>query len=47
VDKARLADELNQKFQDTCRVKLDKIEFVTKGTIAENQPKIVDSRKWD
>jgi phenylacetate-CoA ligase len=47
VDKAKLADDLNQKFQDTCRVKLDKIEFVTGGTIAENQPKIVDSRKWD
>jgi phenylacetate-CoA ligase len=47
VDKAKLADELNQKFQDTCRLKIDKVEFVTKGTITENQPKVVDSRKWD
>jgi phenylacetate-CoA ligase len=47
VDKAKLADDLSQKFQDTCRVKIDKIEFVTRGTIAENQPRIVDSRKWD
>jgi phenylacetate-CoA ligase len=47
VDKAKLADDLNQKFQDTCRVKIDKIEFVSGGTIAENQPRIMDSRKWD
>jgi phenylacetate-CoA ligase len=47
IDRTRLADDLIIKFQDVCRVKPDNFEFVVAGTIAENQPKIVDSRKWD
>ena len=47
VDRIKLADDLINKFQDTCRVKPDNFEFVAVGTIAENQPKIIDSRKWD
>jgi phenylacetate-CoA ligase len=47
IDRIRLADDLIIKFQDACRVKPDNFKFVAAGTIAENQPKIVDSRKWD
>jgi phenylacetate-CoA ligase len=47
VDKAKLADELNQKFQDTCRIKIDKIEFVERGAIPEEHKKIVDERTWE
>ncbi len=47
VDKARLTEDLNKKFQDTCRLKLDHIEFVAAGTIADNQPRVVDARKWE
>jgi phenylacetate-CoA ligase len=47
VDKTKLAEELAVKFQDNCRVKPDHIEFVVAGTITENQPKIVDTRKWE
>lgn len=47
IDKTKLAHEVNQKFQDACRVKIDKIEFVAKGTIPEGPPKIVDERTWE
>ncbi len=47
IDTQTLADDLTVKFQDTCRVKPDAIEFVSTGTIALNEPKVVDTRKWD
>jgi phenylacetate-CoA ligase len=47
VDKSQLADSLNNKFQDVCRVKADKIEFVARGTIPEEHKAIVDKRTWE
>jgi len=47
ADKAKLADDINKKFQDVCRIKLDKIEFVDSGTIPEDRQGIVDERKWE
>lgn len=46
VDKEKLANDLNNKFQNLCRVKIDKIEFMKPGSLAEGQPKIIDDRKW-
>jgi phenylacetate-CoA ligase len=43
----KLADDLNQKFQDTCRIKIDKIEFVETGSIPEDKQGIVDERTWE
>ena len=47
VDKTKLAEDLNQKFQDTCRIKIDKIEFVERGTIPEEHQGMVDERTWE
>ena len=47
IDKSQLADELNKKFQDVCRVKADNIEFVAKGTIPEEHKTILDERVWE
>ena len=47
VDRKKLADDLNKRFQDACRVKIDKIEFVEKGSIPEEHQKIVDERSWE
>ncbi len=47
TDKTKLAADLNKKFQDTCRLKIDKIEFVDKGTIPDEKQGIVDERTWD
>ncbi|MDD4860209.1 MAG: phenylacetate--CoA ligase family protein, partial [Dehalococcoidales bacterium] len=46
ADLQELAKDLSRKFQDVCRVKPDKIEFVKAGAIPEKAPKIVDERKW-
>ena len=45
-DKSQLANELNNKFQDVCRVRADKVEFVPKGTIPQEHKTIADDRVW-
>jgi phenylacetate-CoA ligase len=47
ADKAKLTEGINKKFQDVCRIKLDKIDFVDSGTIPEDKQGIIDERKWD
>ncbi|HUU08384.1 MAG TPA: AMP-binding protein [Dehalococcoidales bacterium] len=47
VDKKKLADDLGRRFQEVCRMKLDKIELVAKGTIPEEHQAIVDERSWE
>ncbi len=47
LDKSKLSADINQKFQDICRVKLDHIEFVAQGSIAEPHKTLNDIRKWD
>ena len=46
-DKRRLAKNLDGKFQDVCRIKPDRIDFIKKGTIPEQYQKIVDERTWE
>ena len=46
-DKRRLAKDLDKKFQDVCRIKPDRIDFIKKGTIPEQYQKIVDERTWE
>ena len=47
IDRKEFADDLNKEVQNLCRVKIDKIEFVEKGTIPEEHQKIVDERTWE
>ncbi|HEX7475182.1 MAG TPA: AMP-binding protein [Dehalococcoidales bacterium] len=47
ADQAKLTAEINQKFQDACRVKLDEIGLVSPGTIPEPHETLEDIRKWD
>ena len=47
VDREKLAQSLKEEFMRLSRVKLDKVEFVPKGTIPESRKSIVDVRKWD
>ncbi len=47
IDREKLADDLHKRFQNLCRVKIDKIEFVETGTIPEEHQKIVDERAWE
>jgi len=47
VDKQKLTEELTRTFQDICRVKADKVDFLTKGTIPEEHKLVVDERSWE
>jgi phenylacetate-CoA ligase len=47
ADRAKLSLDINNKFQDICRIKIDSIEFVDTGTIAEKQQGLKDERKWE
>ena len=47
IDREKLAGEVTRRFQDMCRVKIDRIEFVEKGSIPEEGQRIVDERTWE
>jgi len=47
IDRKNLADDLNKRFQNQCRVKIDRIKFVEMGTIPEECQTIVDERTWE
>jgi phenylacetate-CoA ligase len=42
-----IIDQINTKFQDICRCKLDNIEVVAPGSIPETHKTLEDIRKWD
>lgn len=47
VDREKFLESLQKSIQESCRVKPDKIECVSRGTIAEGAKKIVDQRTWE
>jgi phenylacetate-coenzyme A ligase PaaK-like adenylate-forming protein len=47
VDEARLSVLLSERFPQVCRVRLDRIEYVPKGTIPQERRTIVDQRRWE
>ena len=47
ADKNQLADDLQKRFQEACRLKIDRIDFVPQGALQTEQPKVVDERKWE
>ncbi len=46
INREELASDLNERFQNLCRVKIDRIEFVGKGSIPEEHQQIIDERIW-
>ena len=46
-DRDSLANDLNTKFQDICRLKIDRIDFADRGTFPETYQTIVDERTWE
>jgi len=46
IDRDSLIAELQDSFQDACRLRIDKINFVPRGTIPEEHRMIVDERSW-
>jgi phenylacetate-CoA ligase len=46
TDKDKLMGAIGKTFQDVCRIRLDEVEFVPKGTIPEGAKGIVDERVY-
>jgi len=46
VDKEKLKKDMDKDFRDVCKVRFDRMEFVSKGTIPADAKKIVDQRKY-
>ena len=46
IDRGKFCTELQTSFQDACRLRIDKINFVAEGTIPEEHKIIVDERSW-
>jgi phenylacetate-CoA ligase len=46
TDRARLEREFENVFREICTVKIDKLEFIEKGTLSEKDGLIVDRRTW-
>ena len=44
VDRDKLAESLQNAFRDRCQLKIDRVKFVAKGTIPEDEKSIVDKR---
>jgi phenylacetate-CoA ligase len=47
LDQQKLAGEINDCFQQVCRVKIDTFEFIPIGTLPDRYQKLSDERKWD
>jgi len=45
-DQAQLQREFENIFKEICTVKIDKLEFIEKGTLSEKDSLIVDRRSW-
>jgi phenylacetate-CoA ligase len=45
-DRARLQREFENVFKEICTVKIDKLEFIEKGTLTDKDGLIVDRRTW-
>ena len=45
-DRTRLEREFENIFKEICTVKIDKLEFIEKGTLMEKDGLIVDKRTW-
>ncbi|MFH1626105.1 MAG: phenylacetate--CoA ligase family protein, partial [Pseudomonadota bacterium] len=45
VDKGKLVNTFMKDFQNRCRLKIDKVEFVPVGTIPDDAKKVMDLRK--
>lgn len=46
ADREALTGALSQAIQASCRVKVDRIEFVSAGDLDDDSPLIVDQRSW-
>ena len=46
IDKQKLTAEVKKTFQDICRLNVNQVDFVPKGTIPDGAKVIVDERTY-
>jgi phenylacetate-CoA ligase len=46
IDKEKLKSALDKSFRDVCKVRFDRMEFVSKSTIPKDAKPIIDERKY-
>lgn len=47
IDSQELGDEILKCVSSACKVKIDRVEFLLKGTLQSDAKKIKDERTWD
>jgi len=45
-DTTRVSEDIGKRFHAICRVTIDRVEFVDKGVIPEDEQGLIDRRKW-
>ena len=45
-DRPRLEREFENVFKEICTVKIDKLEFIEKGTLTDKDGLVLDRREW-
>ena len=46
VDETAVSDQIKTAVQGLCRVRVDEVEFLTPGSLADDAPGMVDKRDW-
>jgi uncharacterized OsmC-like protein len=46
VDREKLEAAVDKAFRDACKVRFDRMQVVSKGTIPDDAKRIVDKRKY-
>ncbi|WP_420628295.1 phenylacetate--CoA ligase family protein [Candidatus Leptofilum sp.] len=46
VDETAVTDRIKTAVQGLCRVRVDEVEFIAPGSLADNAPGMVDARDW-
>ena len=46
VDETAVSDQIKTAVQGLCRVRVDEVEFIVPGTLADDAPGMVDARDW-
>ncbi|MCP4607939.1 MAG: phenylacetate--CoA ligase, partial [Planctomycetes bacterium] len=47
IDREKLSQDILQAVSAACRVKFDRVEWVSKGTIPEDRKIVLDERTWE
>ena len=47
IDREELVKRLGESIREVCRLKLDRVEFMAEGAIADEHKIIVDERRWE